>query len=365
MKDAEAIDRIQEHRHDMHLFDQLPWFDPWNKKKLRPIVAARDFTGRPLSGALVIEGTSFGYPIVHGIPRLTPELAHLHANWLGMFNLYPAALPARAKMNFQSQQTVTSFGFQWNWDDEPRTQADLCWRIAERHGLTEQEFRGADILDAGAGAGDQSRWLLHQGARAVVSIDLSGAIEVTHKKLEKYANWLGIQGDITALPFSEPCFNYIYCEGVIQHTRDSKLTVAELLRVLTPGGKGVATHYAMPKNFASKVQFTIRNILRKRLSRVEPEKLLLLSGMLAAAAHIPLLSCFFRRTLAVTNPRMPFLKATWSCSYDAYGSHLFQRHIQPDEFISYFLDQNIEAWFSPGGGVLFKKMVESLKSDDS
>jgi len=362
MKDARTLGGLEKYQTAIHLFDQLPWFDPWVQKKLIPTIAARDFTGRPLLGALVIEGTKFGYPIVHGIPRLTPEIAHVHASWLEMFGLSPPALTERCKWNFQDHGSVASFGFQWNWDNEPRTEADLYWRIAERHGLTAGEFRGIDILDAGAGAGDQSRWLLQHGAKSVVSIDLSDAIEVAHKKLERNANWLGIQGDITALPFSEPCFNYIYCEGTIQHTRDSRLTVTELLRVLAPRGKGVATHYIIPKSLKSKVQLSMRNVLRKRFSRLEPEKLLLLSGVLAVAAHLPFLSYFFRRTLAVSNPRMPFLKATWSCTYDSYGSHAFQHHIRSDEFISYFLGANIEACLSPDGGVLFKKTTTNYSA---
>src|SRR5262245_64582262 len=105
-----------------HLFDQLPWYDPWRKKKLIPTIASRDFTGRPLSGALVIEGTDIGYPIVHGIPRLTPEIADLHANWLEMFGLSPPPLPDETEQSFQNQQTVSSFGFQWSWDSEPRSE---------------------------------------------------------------------------------------------------------------------------------------------------------------------------------------------------------------------------------------------------
>jgi ubiquinone/menaquinone biosynthesis C-methylase UbiE len=352
-----VIGRPPPYQKNTHLFDQLPWFDPWSKRTLLPTVAARDFSGRPLSGALVIEGTNLGYPIVHGVPRLTPELAHQYAHWLEMFDLVPPPLPEKTEVNFQDQQSIASFGFQWNWDDEPRTEADLRWRVAERHGLTGKEFQGLDILDAGAGAGDQSRWLLQHGARSVVSVDLSGAIDVAHRKLEKYVNWLGVQGDITALPFSEPCFNYVYCEGVIQHTRDSKLTVAELLRVLAAGGRGVATHYVLPKSFRSKVQFKIRNTLRKRFSQLEPERLLLLSGVLALATYVPIFGYFFGRTFAVINPRMPFLKATWSCTYDSYGSHAFQRHIHPDEFRSYFLDPDVDAHFSPDGGILFKKTM--------
>ena len=114
---------------------------------------------------------------------------------------------------------------------------------------------------------------------------------------------------------------------MIQHTRDSKLAVAELLRVLATGGKGVATHYTAPKRFRSRVQLRLREVFRKYLSQMSQEKLLLLSGVLAATAFILLLGYLFRETIIVANPRMPSLKATWSCTYDAYGSHAFQHYI--------------------------------------
>jgi hypothetical protein len=82
---------------------------------------------------------------------------------------------------------------------------------------------------------------------------------------------------------------------------------------------------------------------------------LLLSGVLATAAYIPLLGYLFRKTITVVNPRMPSLKATWSCTYDAYGAHAFQHYIPQEEFISYFVRDNVEARLSPDGGVLFAK----------
>jgi ubiquinone/menaquinone biosynthesis C-methylase UbiE/uncharacterized protein YbaR (Trm112 family) len=337
----------------MHLFDRIPWRDPVSGRKLTVRVSHRDPVGRPLSGALVIEGTDSAYPIVHGIPRLTPELAWRHRIWLESDGLVP---PVVTPTGAQAESTVTSFGIQWEWDSEPRTEQDLRWRVAERHGLTAADYADRIVFDAGAGAGDQSRWILENGAAAVVSVDLSEAINVAYRKLWERPNWVGIQGDITALPFDGSFFAFVYCEGVIQHTWSSEAAIKELARVLAVGGNGVATHYTKPERLRQRAQLGLRNWLRGRLSRLEFFELLFVSGLLAGTAHVPLVGNLFGKTIAVKNPRMPTFKATWSATYDTYGGHAHQRHLSMKDVVACFNLPDIACRLSPDGGILFTKM---------
>jgi ubiquinone/menaquinone biosynthesis C-methylase UbiE len=315
-----------------HWSEELSWRDPVTGQGMHMLVSSRHPTGRPLSGALQVAGTRTGYPIVYGIPRLTAELAEHYSDWLKMFNLEP---PPRGKE--QALSSVDSFGFEWNWDSEPRTESDLEWRVATRHGLTSKSFKDHFMLDAGGGAGDQSRWILNHGkASRLISLDLSEAINVAYKKLEHNPNWLGVQGDLTALPFVDKTFSFVYCEGVIQHTRDSRQTVTELVRVLKPGGKIIATHYGLPVTAKGRAVHRLREALRSRLTRLNQKKLLFVTGCLAAIAHLPVIGKLWGRTVAVTNPLMPNFNSSWSCTYDAYGSHSFQRHLSDAEFADYF-----------------------------
>jgi ubiquinone/menaquinone biosynthesis C-methylase UbiE len=337
----------------MYLFDRIPWRDPVSGRKLTARVACRDPAGRPLSGALVIEGTNFAYPIAHGIPRLSPELAQRHRAWLEADGLVPPAAPTDKAV--QEESTVASFGTQWEWDSEPRTEEDLRWRVAERHALSRSDYANRVVLDAGAGAGDQSRWILQGGADAVVSVDLSDAINVAYRKLWERPNWIGIQGDIAALPFADSFFEFVYCEGVIQHTQSSQETVKELVRVLANGGQGVATHYTLPESLKLRAQLVLRNWLRARLSGLDFYKLLFASGVLASTAHIPVVGSFFGKTIALKNARMPTFKSTWCATYDAYGGHAYQRHPTMEEVLSYFELPGIISGPTPGGGIAFKK----------
>ena len=328
---------------EQSLFDEIDWRDPVSGRKLERVVSARTPAGVPLSGALRVEGTSTGYPIVDAVARLTPELALRHRAWLQPLGLEPAGASGAQPGTFQETGTVDSFGFEWSWNSAMRSEADLRWRVAERFGLTEEAFRGQLVLDAGAGAGDQSSWLLGKGA-SVVSVDLSDAIDVVAAKLRMSPHWAGVQGDVSALPLPGGVFDVVYCEGVLQHTRDSALAVAELGRVLRPGGTLLASHYEVPKSLRGRARLAVVESLRRGVRGWELYKLLWFAGTLSALAYVPLLGWAVRRTgLAQFHAPTPAFRTTWTNTYDALGGHSFQRHASEGEFRSYF-EREVGRW---------------------
>lgn len=321
------------------LFDRLIWRDPVSGAPLEPLVSARTPAGVPICGALRVADTNIGYPIVDCVVRLTPEVAQKHRKWLEPYDLTPPAFAAGA---FQDEATVDSFGFQWSWIGDMRSEADLRMRTAERFGLTAEDFAEKVVLDAGAGAGDQSRFISDHGGE-VVSVDLSSAIDVVASKLRMRLGWVGVQGDITMLPFADAQFDIAYCEGVIQHARDSVATVRELIRVVQPGGSILATHYTRTeaKSLAARAKRKLTlgyyGFLRRRLSAMDRFERLLATGNLAALSYVPILGRLIRATgTALYYDLMPEFKTTWTNTYDYYGGHAFQRFITADEFASYF-----------------------------
>jgi ubiquinone/menaquinone biosynthesis C-methylase UbiE len=343
---------------DTPLFDQVDLRDPASGSPLEALVSARTPAGVPVCGALRVANTTTGYPIVDCVARLTPELARKHASWLVPFGLSPAGGSTAPADAFQQESTVDSFGWQWTWNSAMRSDADLRMRVADRFGLTPESFAGLRVLDAGAGAGDQSRYLAEHGA-SVVSIDLSSAIEVVAAKMRMRANWMGVQADITALPFHPAQFDVVYCEGVIQHTRDSAGTVAELVRVTRPAGRILATHYVRmpPATLTHKARRRLTSayyeFLRKRLGRLDRYPLLLATGNLAALAHVPLLGRVVTRTgTALRYDLMPDFKTAWTNTFDYWGQHSFQRFATPEEFVRYFDATRQVDVASPAAGVV-------------
>jgi len=98
--------------------------------------------------------------------------------------------------------------------------------------LHPREVRGRLVLDAGAGTGHFSRVLSQWGAR-LVSLDVGpGLLKETLKKCDARA----VAGNLLALPFQDGAFELALATEVIEHTTDPRRAVAELSRVLAPGG---------------------------------------------------------------------------------------------------------------------------------
>lgn len=345
------------------LFDRISWMDPISGVPLESVIFARTPGGVPISGALRIKDTDFGYPIVDCVARLTPELARRYRDWLKSASLMPPEISNKSGIEFQQESTVDSFGWQWTWNSKMRSDADLLMRVAEKFRFSPYDFKNKLVLDAGAGAGDQSGFLLQTGAD-VASIDLSSAIEVVASKLRLNANWIGIQGDITALPFMDNQFDIVYCEGVIQHTKDSIQTVKELCRVTKSGGNILAAHYvrepavSLQKRLLRKVTLGYYNILRKRLSSMDRFKLLFLTGIFAALNYVPVLGKLLRLSGTVMHYElMPDFKTTWTNTFDWFGNHTFQRIITPQEFWKYFEDAGGMEFVTKTPGVVAVKKL--------
>ena len=89
------------------------------------------------------------------------------------------------------------------------------------------------VLDAGCGKGRFARVLQEQNARArVTGLDISEAM------LRGVPPCVGkVAGVLTALPFAAAAFNCVYATESLEHAVDTGTAVAELCRVLKPGGR--------------------------------------------------------------------------------------------------------------------------------
>lgn len=98
--------------------------------------------------------------------------------------------------------------------------------------LSSSDVAGVLTLDAGSGTGHFSRALAGLGAR-LVSLDVgTGLLSQVRKKCRS----LAVQASLLSLPFPDRAFGAILCTEVIEHTADPRAAVAELCRILAPGG---------------------------------------------------------------------------------------------------------------------------------
>lgn len=98
--------------------------------------------------------------------------------------------------------------------------------------------RDRDVLEIGVGTGtDHLQWA-KASPRSLTGIDLSPrAIEHTRGRLDAYGLRSRLEvADAEHLPFPDTSFDIVYSWGVLHHSPDTARAVAEVHRVLRPGG---------------------------------------------------------------------------------------------------------------------------------
>ncbi len=96
---------------------------------------------------------------------------------------------------------------------------------------------GAKVLEIGCGLGTMAMNWARNGA-AVTAVDLNPtSVRETQKRFELY----GLAGNIclmdgNRLAFPDAEFDYVYSWGVLHHSPDLERSLAEMMRVLKPGG---------------------------------------------------------------------------------------------------------------------------------
>jgi 2-polyprenyl-6-hydroxyphenyl methylase/3-demethylubiquinone-9 3-methyltransferase len=108
----------------------------------------------------------------------------------------------------------------------------LHWLAAARAALVPPAGRpGAVLIDAGCGGGLLAPHVRRLGYRHV-------GVDVRRSGLEQSAahGMIPLTGDVTALPLASGCADVVVAGEILEHVTDLPGTVAELCRVLRPGG---------------------------------------------------------------------------------------------------------------------------------
>jgi SAM-dependent methyltransferase len=132
-----------------------------------------------------------------------------------------------------------SFGFQWGafrtTQLDSRTGLKLSFRrFWEDTRWLPRELPGA--REAGSGAGRFTEILLDAGA-VVATFDATDAILTNRENNAGKGDVAFFRGDICHIPFGDGQFDRVFCYGVLQHVPDHERALAELVRVLKPGGR--------------------------------------------------------------------------------------------------------------------------------
>lgn len=103
------------------------------------------------------------------------------------------------------------------------------------------ENKDISILDAGCGDGRYSQYLMQQGYSNVVAVDLFEKLPIDSIPYQT--------ASIDDLPFENEAFDFIFSNSVVYYIDPPRRAIAELARVLKPGGSLLLTAHTKWSSF--------------------------------------------------------------------------------------------------------------------
>ncbi len=117
----------------------------------------------------------------------------------------------------------------------------FIWRIATTRAVA--SVPGERILDIAAGTGTSSAAIAKSGAEVVAADFSPGMIEVGRRK---HPSLTFVEADAMDLPFADGEFDAVTVSFGLRNVEDPKKALAEMYRVLKPGGRLVICEFSTP-----------------------------------------------------------------------------------------------------------------------
>jgi SAM-dependent methyltransferase len=197
--------------------------------------------------------------------------------------------------------------------------------------------RGRVALDGGCGRGSFAAALAGAGAKFVVGLDISiGALRAA--AAENAANRIAfVRGSMERLPFCDGQFGVVWAWGSIEHTADPWAALAELDRVLAPGGVMLAALYR--RTLLSPIHGAVRAAMSSLPARTHAPVSRAIAFLIA-----PLIRSFRRRE------KMRGGESLAGIVHDWFFVPL-RRHFDPAEVRAWFFRRGyVEELFVPATG---------------
>jgi SAM-dependent methyltransferase len=206
-----------------------------------------------MEGELVCGSGAHRFSIVRGIPRFT------------------------VLSEIEAEKVATASRFGWSWQhfnhyDERYSAQFLGW-IAP---VTPDFFKDKVVLEGGCGKGRHTQLAARWGARDVIGVDLSNAVETAFAWTRDYENAHIVQADIYNLPFAR-AFDYAFSVGVLHHLSNPRAGFLSLASKVKEQGHISAWVYGAENN--AWITSWVDPVREKVTSQINPATLLQLSKL--------------------------------------------------------------------------------------
>lgn len=299
--------------------------DCFSELRLEPEHATE---GEVMEGTLRCRSCGREFAVTRGIPRMLP-----------------------ATLSEAKEKTAKAFGYEWlhfvEMHDAYETQF-LDWI----HALRPEFFEGKVVLDAGCGIGRHAYFAAKYGAREVIAMDLSDAVETCYANTGHLPNVHVIQGDIYHPPFLPSkqggTFDFIYSIGVLHHLPDPEAGFHSLVGTLKPGGTIFGWVYGYENN--EFIHFVVDPVRKAITSRMPPRLMKAVSWPITLVLEAAVRGVY--RPLHGTRlfKRLPLHEYLYTLSFFTFRQNhsiVFDHLIAPIAF--YIRREEFEGWFDRAG----------------
>jgi SAM-dependent methyltransferase len=244
-------------------------------------------------------------------------------------------------------RTVQNFGEQWTRFNEMHDtyrEQFLDWVYP----LTEQDFKGKIVLDAGCGMGRLLNFAAKFGASEAIGIDLSSAVDTAYPALMHMPNVHVVQCDILKPPFSKS-FDLFYSIGVLHHMPDPEAGFKSLCNLLRPGGIANAWVYGHEGN-----EWLVRHVnpIRESVTSRLPPRALYILSLFVNIALFPILKLLYLpagrfKLMRHLLPYFPYMH--WLSTKNFRHNHqVIYDHLNP-QIAHYIRHDDFQRWFERAG----------------
>ena len=276
-----------------------------------------------MAGELACDTCPQKFPILRGIPRFGA----------------PETIAA------DKAATAENFGWQWQHfvqSDELYADQFLGWIAPVRP----EFFQDKLVLEGGCGKGRHTELAAGWGAREVIGVDLSDAVETAFAATRDLPNAHIVQADIYQLPFAR-VFDYAFSVGVLHHLPDPRAGFRSLAAKVKAGGHLSAWVYGAENNeWITKYVNPVRESFTSKISQ----------PVLYQLSKLPTLSLFLTTKLVYRPANIAARGIANKLFYNDYLNHIgtfgwreqhnivFDHLVAPTAF--YISKDEFESWWN-------------------
>jgi SAM-dependent methyltransferase len=312
-------------------------------------IEAFEREGDEVLSGLLHSSCGKSYPIVDGIPRILRDAFVLFPDFVTRYGarIRPDRL-AGVDHAFDEAITRTraSFGYQWTTFDKMVTDFRDNF-LSYIHPLDATFFPGKVGVDVGCGFGRHIYHAAQFGAE-MVGVDISAAIDATHRNTRGLRNVHLVQANIYELPFCEHSFDFAYSIGVLHHLSDPEAGFRSVVSLVKPKGAVFIWVYSKARPVVNAVLESFR-VFSTRLPFGVQKGI----TWMAAAVDWSLFIVPYRGAskLALIGPvvsrRLPRLDVYGHYPFQVIWADWFDRLSAPIRF--YYDGNDLQGWLSRAG----------------